>query len=45
MKSINRSIIYEIRFFLSTPVAVHLCIIHLAIRLIKDSLKESRYFK
>jgi hypothetical protein len=45
MNKINRNIIYEMRIFLSTPVMVHLCILHLAIKLIKDTLKESKYLK
>jgi hypothetical protein len=45
MKSVIRYTFYELRIFFSTPLVVHLCILHLAIKLVKNSFKESKYFK
>jgi len=45
MKSRIKNIMREMKVFFSTPIAVHLCILNLLIKLTKMSVKESNYFK
>jgi len=45
MKDTYKNIIHEMQIFLSTPIVVHCCVLHLLIKLAKLSTKESKYYK